>query len=222
MRAAKSATATFALAMYSLTVTTAGSGSGNLASSPAGINCGADCSEPYNRGTVVALTATPDARSSFASWSGACSGTAVTCQVTMSAARSVTATFGIGPPGTDFYTVTPCRVLDSRLVAGPWGGTPLAAGQERTLTLGGACGIPATAQAVSVNITAVDATADGHLRVFPAATPRPTTSVINFRAGQTRANNAVVRLGSAAAVTLFSGQPTGAVHVVVDVNGWFE
>ena len=84
-----------------------------------------------------------------------------------------------------------------------------------------ACAVPATALAVSVNITAVDATADGHLRVFPAGTPRPTTSVINFRAGQTRANNAVVRLG-AAAVTLFSGQPTGAVHVVVDVNGWFE
>jgi hypothetical protein len=74
---------------------------------------------------------------------------------------------------------------------------------------------------VSVNITAVDASADGHLRVFPAGTPRPTTSVINFRAGQTRANNAVVRLG-AAAVTLFSGQPAGTVHVVVDVNGWFE
>ena len=75
---------------------------------------------------------------------------------------------------------------------------------------------------MSINITAVDATADGHLRIFPAATPRPTTSVVNFRAGQTRANNAIVRLGSAAGVTLFSGQPAGTVHVVVDVNGWFE
>jgi hypothetical protein len=75
---------------------------------------------------------------------------------------------------------------------------------------------------VSINITAVDATAGGHLRIFPAATPRPTTSVVNFGAGQTRANNAIVRLGTAAAVTLFSGQPGGTVHVVVDVNGWFE
>jgi hypothetical protein len=45
---------------------------------------------------------------------------------------------------------------------------------------------------------------------------------VNFRAGLTRANNAIVPVNSAAAVTLYSGQPTGAVHVVVDVNGWFE
>ncbi len=125
-------------------------------------------------------------------------------------------------PGTDFYTVAPCRVLDSREASGPWGGTPLAAGQERGVILGGACDIPATARAVSVNITAVAPTADGHLRVFPSGTPRPTASALNFRAGQTRANNAIVRLGSGAAATVFSGQPAGSVHVVVDVNGWFE
>jgi hypothetical protein len=204
---------------YLLTVALAGSGSGSVSSSPTGISCGADCTESYTSGTVVTLTASADAGSAFAGWSGACGGTAVTCQVAMSAARSVTATFD---PPMDFFTVAPCRVLDSRQAAGPWAGTPLAAGQERTLTLGDACGIPATALAVSVNMTAVDATADGHLRVFPAGTPRPTTSVLNFRAGQTRANNAIVRLGSAAGVTLFSGQPAGTVHVVVDVNGWFE
>jgi M6 family metalloprotease-like protein len=123
---------------------------------------------------------------------------------------------------TDFYTVAPCRVLDSRDIAGPWGGTPLAAGQERSLTVGGACGIPVTAQAVSINITAVNATAGGHLRIFPVGTPRTTIPVLNFRAGQTQANNAIVLLGSAAAVTVFSGQSAGTVHVVVDVNGWFE
>ena len=205
-----------------LTVALTGSGSGSVSSSPTGISCGADCTESYASGTVVTLTALADAGSVFASWSGACGGTAVTCQVTMSAARSVTASFALAPPGTDFYTVAPCRVLDSRQVAGPWGGTPLAAGQERSLTLGGVCGIPVTAQAVSINITAVEATTDGHLRIFPASTPRTTTSVVNFRSGLTRANNAIVRLGSAAAATLFSGQPAGTVHVVVDVNGWFE
>jgi len=207
---------------FLLTVALAGSGSGSVSSSPTGISCGADCSESYTSGTVVTLTASANAGSVFASWGGACSGTAVTCPVTMSVARSVTATFALAPPGTDFYTVAPCRVLDSRQVLGPWGGTPLAAGQERILTLGGACDVPVTAQAVSINVTAVDATADGHLRIFPASTPRTTTSVVNFRAGLTRANNAIVRLGSGAAVTLFSGQPAGTVHVVVDVNGWFE
>jgi len=47
----------------------------------------------YDAGTVVTLTATPDAGSQFTSWSGDCSGTSTTCTVTMDAARSVTATF---------------------------------------------------------------------------------------------------------------------------------
>ena len=206
---------------YLLTVALAGTGTGSVSSNPTGIYCGADCTESYTSGTVVTLTASAEVGSVFSGWSGACSGTAVTCPVTMSGAQSVTATFAL-EPGIDFYTVAPCRVLDSRQLAGPWGGTPLAAGEERGLTLGGACGIPVTAQAVSINITAVDATTSGHLRIFPAGSPRPTTSVVNFPTGLTRANNAIVQLGSAAAVTLFSGQPAGTVHVVVDVNGWFE
>ena len=95
MNAAQSVTATFALAMYTLTVTKAGAGSGTVTSSPAGITCGADCSEPYNRGTVVSLTATAATGSSFGGWTGACAGTGA-CQVTMDAARSVTATFLTG------------------------------------------------------------------------------------------------------------------------------
>ena len=210
------------LPSYQLTVALAGTGTGSVSSNPPGISCGADCSESYTSGTVVTLTAVAEVGSVFSGWSGACSGTALTCPVTMGGARSVTATFALAEPGIDFYTVAPCRVLDSRQLTGPWGGTPLAAGAERGLTLGGACGIPVTAEAVSINITAVDATAGGHLRIFPAGSPRPTSSVVNFSTGLTRANNAIVRLGSAAAVTVFSGQPTGSVHVIVDVNGWFE
>jgi hypothetical protein len=121
-----------------------------------------------------------------------------------------------------FYTATPCRLLDSRQAAGSWGGTPLAAGQERSLTVRGTCGIPETALAVSINVTAVDATSLGHLRIFPAGTPRPGSSSLNFTAGKTRANNAVAPLGSGGALTFYSGQSAGTVHVVVDVNGWFE
>ncbi len=75
-----------------LTVTRAGSGTGTVSSSPAGISCGSDCSESYASGTNVTLTASPAAGSTFAGWSGACTGTG-SCAVTMSAARSVTATF---------------------------------------------------------------------------------------------------------------------------------
>ena len=75
-----------------LTVATSGNGSGTVTSSPAGINCGSTCSHAYSTGTGVSLSATPASGSVFSGWSGACSGTGG-CNVTMSQARSVTATF---------------------------------------------------------------------------------------------------------------------------------
>jgi hypothetical protein len=65
------------------------SGMGIVASNPAGISCGSDCSESYTSGTKVTLTATPGSGSTFSGWSGACSGTATTCTVTMDAAKTV-------------------------------------------------------------------------------------------------------------------------------------
>ncbi len=76
-----------------LAVARAGSGSGRVRSTDGLINCGSDCSETYAAGTVVTLTARAARRSVFTSWSGACSGTATTCVVTMDAAKAVTATF---------------------------------------------------------------------------------------------------------------------------------
>lgn len=206
------------VATYLLGVDTVGPGT--VASTPSGIDCGSDCSESYAAGTVVTLTAQPDPSSTFEGWSGDCSGTALTCQLTINAARSATATFG-GLSGTAFYTVSPCRVLDSRLPAGPWGGQPLLAGQERTLAIAGLCGIPPTAKALSFNVAATQATAAGHVRVYPAGSPRPGASALNFAAGQTRANNGIVSLG-VAGVAVYSGQASGSVHVIVDVNGYFE
>ncbi len=76
-----------------LSVATAGSGTGTVASAPAGINCPGDCSESYTADAGVSLTAEPGSGSRFAGWSGGgCSGTG-TCQVTMSSDQAVTATF---------------------------------------------------------------------------------------------------------------------------------
>ncbi|MGZ4339132.1 MAG: InlB B-repeat-containing protein [Gaiellaceae bacterium] len=76
------------------TVSKSGSGSGSIASSPAGIDCGSTCSHAYVYGTQVTLTATPATGSTFTGWSGACTGTG-TCTLAMDADRSVTATFGL-------------------------------------------------------------------------------------------------------------------------------
>ena len=94
MTAARSVTATFTITTRTLTVSGAGSGSGTVTSNPAGIDCGSECSEAYTYGTPVTLTASPAAGSTFGGWGGACSGTG-TCEVTMTAARSVTATFNL-------------------------------------------------------------------------------------------------------------------------------
>ena len=97
MSSVKNVTATFTLLQYALSVTKAGSGTGTVTSDPAGINCGSTCSASYGHGTSVALTATPTGSDVFSGWSGACSGTG-SCTVSMTEARSVSATFA--PPAT--------------------------------------------------------------------------------------------------------------------------
>lgn len=82
------------LPTLALTVSIAGTGSGTVTSKPTGINCPGICSANFSSGASVTLTATPAGGSTFAGWSGACSGTG-TCSVTMSAVRSVTATFNV-------------------------------------------------------------------------------------------------------------------------------
>jgi len=118
-----------------------------------------------------------------------------------------------------FYTVTPCRLVDTRTSA-----QPLHAGEERTFVLAGPpCGIPVGAQALSVNVTATAAAAPGNLRLYPSDVAAPLVSTINFVAGQTRANNAIVAGaadGSVAVNVLNSS--TGSVEFVLDVNGYFE
>jgi hypothetical protein len=79
-----------------LTVARAGSGSGTVTSTPAGISCGAVCSAGFAAGTAVNLAASPAAGSVFAGWGGACSGLGA-CVVTLSAARTVSATFAPAP-----------------------------------------------------------------------------------------------------------------------------
>ena len=80
---------------FTLTAGRAGTGGGQVTSQPIGITCGADCTEAYSTGTVVQLTATAFIGSTFGGWSGDCAGQGAVCQVTMSQARSATATFSL-------------------------------------------------------------------------------------------------------------------------------
>jgi glucose/arabinose dehydrogenase len=130
------------------------------------------------------------------------------------------AIYRIAGPGRGYHTVTPCRVVDTR------SGAPLASGVERLFTLvGGACGVPATARGLALNVTVTGPTGMGHLTLSPGNLPAPSTSTLNFIAGRTRANNAVVALstdGIGRMKALASVSGGGTVHVIIDVSGYFE
>jgi uncharacterized repeat protein (TIGR01451 family) len=122
-----------------------------------------------------------------------------------------------------YYTVVPCRLVDTRGAVGvPYGGPALPAQSTRTFVATGQCGVAAGAKALSFNIVATQGTATGHLRLYGAGVTPPLVSTINYAAGQTRSNNGIVILGAAGDFVVQSGQPTGTVHVIIDVNGYFQ
>jgi Glycoside hydrolase family 44 len=143
---------------------------------------------------------------------------------TATATATATPTAGSTPTattagGTAFYTLTPCRLIDTRNAAGPYGGPALAAGTDRIFALAGQCGIPAGARALSVNVTVTQPQAAGDILLYAADAAAPETAIIPFQSGQTRANNAIVAASADTRVAVRTGV---SVHLIVDVNGYFQ
>jgi hypothetical protein len=128
------------------------------------------------------------------------------------------------PAAANFYTLTPCRLLDTRDTAGLYGGPALAAGVARSFDLASRCGIPATAKAVSLNMTVVSPVTGGSVVGYAGGTATPNTSVVSFGAGQLRACNTVLPVSqdNKATLTVKANIPTGTAHLIVDVNGYFQ
>jgi alpha-tubulin suppressor-like RCC1 family protein len=126
---------------------------------------------------------------------------------------------------TSFYTLPPCRVIDTRaLPDGPLAGPALPANGTRLLTLSAAsCGIPASAHAVSLNVTVTQPAATGYLTLYPGKTGLPVVSTINFSAGQTRASNVVATMAFDGSGTInVTNGSAGPVELILDVNGYFQ
>jgi uncharacterized repeat protein (TIGR01451 family) len=121
-----------------------------------------------------------------------------------------------------FYAITPCRLLDTRNPNGPYGGPALSALSTRVFVAAGQCGIPADAKALSYNVAVTLGTAQGDLRFYPNGGTTPLVAVINYLANQTRTNNGIVVLGAAGDFVIKSDQPSGTVHVIIDLNGYFK
>jgi hypothetical protein len=123
--------------------------------------------------------------------------------------------------GPDIIPVVPERLLDTRPNTGDIGyhGPKPVAGQTIELTVvgAGATKVPADASAVLLNVTGAGADADGYVTVWPCGAPRPRASNLNLRAGDTRPNLVVSKLGTGGAVCLFTLSPT---HLLADVAGY--
>jgi sugar lactone lactonase YvrE len=130
---------------------------------------------------------------------------------------TVTQAGSSGPPsaGLRFIPVTPCRVADTRGAGGPL----LSGGTTRDFAIPqSTCGIPANAQAYSVNFTVVPVDTLTYITVFPTGQPQPVASTLNSFDGRVKANAAIVPAGTNGAVSVFATDDT---QLIIDINGYF-
>src|SRR5690606_19912979 len=116
--------------------------------------------------------------------------------------------------------VNPARLLDTRpggstADSGHSGTGRVDAGTSYVLPVLGRGGVPGSADAVMLNVTAVNPDAPGYLTVHPCGTQRPTASNVNYVAGATAPNAVLAKIGDGGAVCIFSLATT---DLVVDVN----
>ena len=114
-----------------------------------------------------------------------------------------------------FHAITPVRALDTR------DASALQAGESRSVRLTGVASVPATATAVALNVTVANPEYDGFLTVYPAGSPRPNTSNLNYVGHQTVANMATSGLGTNGEVTL-TNSSIGSADAIVDIAGWYD
>jgi Protein of unknown function (DUF4038)/Putative collagen-binding domain of a collagenase len=130
-------------------------------------------------------------------------------------------------PPLAFYTVSPCRLADTRNPpsASGAGGPALSANSNRTFQVTGLCGVPTDARAAALNVIVVGATDVGDLRLSAANGRAPQASVINFASPNARANNAVIPLGANGRIDVrcdMAPASTGVVHFLIDVAGYLN
>jgi hypothetical protein len=140
---------------------------------------------------------------------------------TSEAATPLSATTVAATAAEPFVGVTPCRIADTRGngFTGAYGPPALSAGAARSFTLTGQCGIVGSAVAVSLNITVTNTLGSGFIKIYPAGGTVPVVSTLNYLAGQTVANAAVVPLGTGGGITVVAG--VSGTNLLIDTNGYY-
>ena len=124
-----------------------------------------------------------------------------------------------------FTAIAPCRLFDTRLGAGGCANatavaaTPVLAGATLTVPVAGTATIPSNATAVVLNVTAVSATSDTYVTVYPDGATRPVASNLNVHSAAAVPNLVVVPIGADGSVDFYNN--TGTVNVIADVAGYF-
>ena len=126
------------------------------------------------------------------------------------------------PMALQFIAISPCRIVDTRNANGTFGGPPIPGNNSRSFPLtegDNPCGIPSSAIAYSVNVTAVPQTTLGYLTIWPTGEGQPIASTLNSLDGRIKANAAIIPAGTPdGSVTVYV---TNTTNVVLDINGYF-
>ncbi|MEZ5142857.1 MAG: peptidoglycan DD-metalloendopeptidase family protein [Acidimicrobiales bacterium] len=129
-------------------------------------------------------------------------------------------TSSVPPTTSTTSTTAPSTTTTTAPAGAPAAGpVPLGPGESRQLTVIGTGGVPTSASAVVLNVTATGGSAPSHLTVWPAGQAKPVASNLNFNAGQTVPNLVVVPVGANGRVSVFNN--AGSVNVIADVVGFF-
>jgi len=120
-----------------------------------------------------------------------------------------------------FYSLTPCRVVDTRNAPGTNGG-PNLTNVRRNFVIKGNCGVPSTAKAVSINLAVTGATAASWITIWPADQSIPNTAAINFSQNDWALSNGAIVGLAAGSPDLSIQNANGTVAVIVDVTGYFQ
>ena len=133
---------------------------------------------------------------------------------------SVSILGGGNSPASQFVPlISPCRVVDTRKSNGDFGGPPIGDKQSRSFAIPlGACSVPSTATAYSLNVTVVPQGYLGYLIVWPTGQDLPTVSITNSTDGRAKATAAIVPAGVRGAISVYA---TNTTNVVLDINGYF-
>ncbi|HEV8611455.1 MAG TPA: hypothetical protein VGS98_15480 [Thermoanaerobaculia bacterium] len=128
---------------------------------------------------------------------------------------------GVPTPPLPLIGINPCRIADTRGAGftGAYGPPALTQGVPRNFTLTGQCGILGGAEAVSLNITVTNTQGPGFILIYPQGGAQPNVSTLNYVAGQTIANAAVVPLGTGGGVTVIAG--VSGTDLIIDTNGYY-